>query len=292
MPPTPSRRRDHPPGRPGFTLIELLVVIAIIAVLIGLLLPAVQKVREAAARMKCANNLKQIGIGFHNYALTNEGFPPGYNGVGMKPGWGWAAFLLPYVEQQALANQLGLPQSVFGNGADPAPPTALTGMALSVYTCPSATDPPQNFQKRNYGKSNYRGICGPGAPAAWYQDFDYGGVLFQNSHVRFSDITDGTATTVAVGECFADANRGYVGAIWAGMDDDIGTVYISDVYWGIDTGAFVLNGTGPQAKASCHTGGVQFVFCDGHVQFLRTSIDPAVAVALAGRNDGIVVGDF
>jgi len=280
--------------RRGFTLIELLVVIAIIAVLIGLLLPAVQKVREAAARIQCANNLKQIGLGFHNYALTNDGLPPGYNGVGMTPGWGWGAFLLPYVEQQNLYTQLGLPNSPFGAGADPVPPVALTELALPVFTCPSATDPASNFQKRNYGKSNYRGICGGYAPTVWYNDhYDYGGVLWQNSHVQFADITDGTANTVAVGEVYADANLGYVGAIWSGMDADLnGVVYISDVFWGIDTGSFVLNGPGPQAFASRHTGGVQFVFCDGHVQLLRASTNPSVIVALAGRNDGIVVGDF
>jgi prepilin-type N-terminal cleavage/methylation domain-containing protein/prepilin-type processing-associated H-X9-DG protein len=279
-------------ARPGFTLIELLVVIAIIGILIALLLPAVQKVREAAARIRCANNLKQIGLGFHNYALTYEAFPPGYNGVGANPGWGWAAFLLPFVEQQALYNQLGLPTSVFGGGANPAPPTAQTVMGLAVYTCPSATDPTINSQKRGHAKSNYRGICGPGDPTNWNQDFDYGGVLFQNSRVRILDVTDGTSNTVAIGECYADANTGYVGAIWAGMDDSVGTFYVSDVFWGIDTNTFVLNGPGPQAFASRHTGGVQFAFCDGHVQMLRTSINPNVVVALAGRNDGIVVTDF
>src|SRR5947207_4630294 len=95
--------RSQPPR--GFTLIELLVVIAIIGVLIGLLLPAVQKVREAAARAKCANNLKQLGLGLHNHASTVGVFPPGYKAPGLGVGWGWGAYVLPYVEQQGLSNQ-------------------------------------------------------------------------------------------------------------------------------------------------------------------------------------------
>src|SRR4051812_40310558 len=201
--------------RGGFTLIELLVVIAIIAILIGLLLPAVQKVREAAARLQCQNNLKQIGLGLHNYHGRLEAFPPGYrmnvaaDGTEQGPGWGWATHLLADMEQDNLLRQINLGVNI--TAASHAAPRA---QSLKLFRCPA--DPaPATFKTvtvvYDLAFGNYVACFGnneieddPGAG---------NGVFFRNSKTRFADVADGTSNTLAVGERSSD--RAY--STWAGV---------------------------------------------------------------------------
>jgi prepilin-type N-terminal cleavage/methylation domain-containing protein/prepilin-type processing-associated H-X9-DG protein len=226
--------------RHAFTLIELLVVIAIIAILIGLLLPAVQKVREAAARTKCVNNLKQIGLAMHNHHDSKGKFPPGYvdsnaipkstpdNDAG--PGWGWCAFLLPFVEQPAAYSQINFAQPV-GIGVN----AQVSLLSLTVFQCPS--DPYQDavpvydssfsnpIAKVAHG--NYVGCNGweecfanaggagdgsgsDGLPGGFGEAGN--GVFFRNSRYTFSDVTDGLSNTIFAGE----RSGNHAPATWTG----------------------------------------------------------------------------
>jgi prepilin-type N-terminal cleavage/methylation domain-containing protein/prepilin-type processing-associated H-X9-DG protein len=286
--------------RTGFTLIELLVVIAIIAILIGLLLPAVQKVREAANRTKCANNLKQIVIGLHNYSNVNGPFPPAYqnkpaNLLDFRPGWGWGTLILPYVEQDALYSQLNVDTTLFGNGSNPAGPTAVTARPVKLYRCPSDNGPDQNDFRNNFGTANYRAVCGKDdAGGLFVTNADRGGVMFQNSKIRPLDVTDGLSNTVVIGECIYDAPTEKWAAIWTGMIGVYnGSVMISCVMWQVDDASADINGPAPQAFSSRHPGGAFFAFGDGSVRFFRAGGNIQNLKWLAGRADGhVVIPDF
>ena len=277
--------------RLGFTLIELLVVIAIIAILIALLVPAVQKVRESAAKIQCENNLKQLGLGLHNYAGTRGYFPPAYKAPGFKPGWSWGAYTLPFIEQDPLYKKLGVETLIFGGGANPALPTVDTQARLELFRCPSDTAPDLNPERLNHGMSNYRAVAGPITYPFFFANQDMGGVMWQNSKIRIVQITDGTSNTLAIGECIFDQKTGKRAALWAGMTGlRQGSIWISDVMWWVDQAAATINGPAPQAFSSRHSGqGAFFSFCDGSVRFFRQGGNVDNIRWLAGREDGKVV---
>jgi prepilin-type N-terminal cleavage/methylation domain-containing protein/prepilin-type processing-associated H-X9-DG protein len=274
----------RPPARTrrGFTLIELLVVIAIIAVLIGLLLPAVQKVREAAARAKCQNNLKQIGLACHGYHDANGVLPPGYaataNYPDTAPGWGWAAFLLPYLEQDALYRQLDFKRPV---QSQPAIQTV-----VSAFLCPSDLPPGAAFPVTDAlqtvvctaAPSSYAATVG--SDASEVEDETGNGVFYRNSQTRFSDITDGTSQTVLAGDrAWADTQGVWAGAPsgalarpgpanpWQSATGSAAVLVLVHNNWiNITTDA----DGGLDDFSSKHTAGVNLLFADGSVHFLRS----------------------
>lgn len=279
--------RGRLPSRTGFTLVELLVVIAIIGILIALLLPAVQAAREAARRMNCSNNLKQIGIALHNYHDSMQQFPTGFL-VDMNapndPQWGWAAMILPYMEQGAVHETIGvkkrtLTAAITLAGTDTTVNEALRSV-LSAYRCPS--DPCDDYVDgvnsgvervwTNYDPpaSNYMGNLGLyNAPG----NVPNNGVLFGNSYIGFRDILDGTSNVFAVGE--RSAELWPEPGTWLGVQNALPTD--NGMYFTVGNVIHPINteiaADARDGFSSSHPGGAMFVFCDGSVHFLSETID-------------------
>ncbi|NUQ64625.1 MAG: DUF1559 domain-containing protein [Pirellulales bacterium] len=268
----------------GFTLVELLVVIAIIGILIALLLPAVQAAREAARRVQCTNQLKQLGLALHNYHDVVGSFPPGWVDSG-NFGWGWNVFLFPYIEQKPLYDQLS-PNSrtlIQVNNNAAAYPLLLT--VIPNLRCPSDITAASGEQtvgsganKRPVATSNYVGVRGffnmangDTSNNPIVDNTLNNGVLYAQSRVRFSDITDGTSNTFAIGEKGADAANLTVtppvrAACWAG-DGRIqnGNAVTSGVRGKLNQG-------NQNNFASFHPGGANFALCDASVRFVSENI--------------------
>jgi prepilin-type N-terminal cleavage/methylation domain-containing protein/prepilin-type processing-associated H-X9-DG protein len=320
------------PGRCGFTLIELLVVIAIIAILIGLLLPAVQKVREAAARMSSQNNLKQIGLAVHNFLGVNRSFPlanyypqsPNPDGTytSVDPNFhvissGWAV-ILPYLEQDNLARRYDPKLHPFDATVvrDGFTNKMISDTPLKTYVAP-ADPPPPAVQYPGWGSycwcsgnRTYLGVGQPGTGADGFTPSD--GVIVpgkEGVRVTLASITDGTSSTLLAGEAHHTL-KGYfyTSGPLAGQPRtgdttwNYGHVYFSYSYtntpmnthqvatWPYDPAR--VGEDGKYSFRSAHVGGVNFLFCDGSVKFVRQSIPMATYQALGSRAGGEVVGDY
>jgi prepilin-type N-terminal cleavage/methylation domain-containing protein/prepilin-type processing-associated H-X9-DG protein len=309
--------------RKGFTLIELLVVIAIIAILIGLLLPAVQKVREAAARMQCSNNLKQLGIAMHSYHDANQALPAVMGPSGCC--WGtWVILIMPYIEQEnayKLYQNWGGSDTVNSNFPAPSPTgsfprygaapntTNVTGRRYKTLTCPSDQDnvPIGIMPNHNYAASTGTGQTNrqpvPGVPTYTVQAgmFD-GGALTRK--IKLTDATDGLSNTLMVGEVLQGSSKDLRGFIVWGDATGVSTyappntsnpdLIYDPGYCNNQPLRGLPCSTPGQAfySRSRHTGGVNACLGDGSVRFVSNTVAPATWQLVGGASDGQVVSNF
>jgi prepilin-type processing-associated H-X9-DG protein len=284
------------------TLVEVLVVIAIIGLLLALLLPAVQRVRAAASRSQCSNNLRQIGLALHMYHDAHDGFPAGiYNARFGAVRWQWMTWLthlLPYIEQEPLWQQ-----TLQSYEVEPIPywnpPHVGFGTPIRLFACPDDGRVLQlDYTHNGYrpALTSYLGVLGT--------DYTHNeGVLYVNSRVRLTDVRDGTSNTLAVGERPPSADRWY--GWWYSGRGQGGTGSV-DMLLGVrerNAGDRYLRHCPPgphhfgpgrfeeQCDAlhfwSPHSGGGHFLFCDGSVRFLTYEVDRLLP-ALATRSGGEV----
>lgn len=287
-------------ARRGFSLVELLVVIGLIASLIAFLMPAVQQAREAARRLQCRNNLRQIGLAMHNYEERHGCLPFSslvFTTVGAETGWGWGTMLLPDLDQ----GNLYLKLNPKGDNA-PGAPTDDTKVVLPFYLCPSDGTGNWNLQKDGHAKSNYVAMFGSNKDPSATSTGDLGnGAFYYNSSTRDRDITDGLSNTIAAGERAWDGM--VVGAIGKGSIGRIGSIWFGnlkgnrhDVISWCDPVLNTdqrINGTHPNAFNSMHFGGCNFLFADGSVHFLSENIDNSGSFcALATIHNGETIVEY
>lgn len=288
----------------GFTLLELLVVIAIIGMLVGLLLPAIQKSRDAASQINCRAQLKQIGLAILNYHDTAKVFPPGYtssvdsNGNDLGPGWGWNAYLLPYMEEQALFSKIN-----FSTAIEAPAHATVRATFLKNLLCPSI-DTQRYFPvgpKSAMGvltsticdlpASSYTGNFGITEPGV-----DGEGLFFRNSNLSMKDITDGSSNTLAAGERSAKySETTWIGSVTGSkFATPVGSPLALELN---EPSNFVLSHVGEMISgaatpmeinnfSSNHSGIINYLFIDGHVKSLSSSVDYKTLKALATRDGG------